>query len=416
MAGGLDILNPMLLALLSLSVLVIFAAVAWLALQGTTSQAQQVTIAAPSGPLVSEGRISDAPGALAAVSTATHLPASPTAPPSPTQPPPTDTPQPTSTALLIVLPTVTPIPTATPTPLFAADPLTGLPVTPNALHQRPYIVMIDNHPDAAPQSGLDKTAMVFEALAEGGITRFMAVFDGSSPDASEIGPVRSARAYYIDWANPFHALYVHAGGSPAALDLLWNVPLVNTDLLSTGPSWRGTDRLAPHNLYTSSPMLKDWMAKQGTASDDTFQNDRLLHKDDNPNPNSQQKISFDFGSVSRSDVVWAYDAGSNSYLRWMWGQPHTDLVTGQQLSARNVIIIFTSRADIIGDDKGRIEVGTTGTGDALFAMDGTVTAGKWQKDSAETPLQFFDQSGTEMRFNRGNTWVEVLPIGQKVSY
>jgi hypothetical protein len=275
--------------------------------------------------------------------------------------------------------------------------------------------MIDNHPNAVPQSGLDKAAIVYEALAEGGITRFMAVFDASSPDASEIGPMRSARVYYIEWAEPYQALYVHAGGSPGALDLLWHVPLINTDLLSTGPSWRSSDRLAPHNLYTSAALLKQWMASQGTQAAD-FSAARLLHKDDRPQPAPRPRISFDFGSLSPSNVVWDYDPASNSYRRWMWGVPHVDRITGKQLSAKNVVIMFIVRSDIIGDDKGRIEVGTSGSGEALFALDGTVVAGKWRKDSPAAPLRFLDASGAEMQFNRGNTWIEALPLGQKVGY
>ncbi len=313
------------------------------------------------------------------------------------------------------LPSDTAVPSDTPTPVNPPDPLTGLPSDAATTQLRPYITMIDNHPDAAPQSGLDKAAIVYEALAEGGITRFMAVFDGSSLDTSEIGPIRSARVYYVEWAEPYQALYVHAGGSPAALDLLWNVPLINTDLLSTGPSWRSSDRLAPHNLYTSSAMLKKWMANQGTQNAD-FSAARLLHKDDNPQHGPHTRISFDFGTLSPSDVIWGYDASSNSYLRWMWGTPHLDRITAQQLRAKNVVIIFTTRNDIVGDDKARIEVGTSGGGKALFALDGNVVAGRWQKDSPASPLRFFDSSGAEMQFNRGNTWIEVLPIGQKVVY
>ncbi len=442
------IVSPLLLALFGASMVVALAMVAWFGWQGRDDQSREVVISAPAVPIVSEGIVGDGPRAsdphpsthvASATATAFTGGEAATDPPTPsqggagTESPPlplkgkagqgdgAPTLPPTSASLVIYMPTITPLPSSTPvpsvtsTPVNPPDPLTGLPIDATTAQLRPYIAMIDNHPNAVPQSGLDKAAIVYEALAEGGITRFMAVFDGSSPDASEIGPIRSARVYYIEWAEPYQALYVHAGGSPAALDLLWHVLLINTDLLSTGPSWRSSDRLAPHNLYTSSTTLKKWMADHGTQSVD-FSAARLLHKDDNPRPGPHTRISFDFGAVSRSDVVWGYDPTTNSYLRWMWGAPHLDRISGQQLSAKNVVIVFTTRSDITGDDKGRIEVGTSGSGAALFALDGTVVAGRWQKDSPAAPLRFLDSSGAEMQFNRGNTWIEALPVGQKVGY
>ncbi len=413
-------LSPLTLALLAVSVLVVATAVGWFSWQALDGQTRQVVITAPSGPLVSEGTVGDLPRVGQE-----NAPMPTTRPASPTRAAPiaanVPTTLPINTPLIIYLPTMTPVPSETATPSATATPqtppdlLTGLPTAAAVAQLRPYIVMIDNHPDAYPQSGLDKAAIVYEALAEGGITRFMAVFDGSSNAASEIGPVRSSRVYYIEWAEPYRALYVHAGGSPAALDLLWHVQMINTDLLSIGPSWRSSDRLAPHNLYTSAPLLKKWMATQGTQAAD-FSANRLLHKDDQPRPGPHPSISFDFGSISRSDVTWSYNPTNNSYLRWMWGAAHVDRITGQQLSAKNLVIIFTNRSDIIGDDKGRIEVSTSGGGDALFALDGKVVAGKWQKGGPGMPLRFLAANGAEMQFNRGNTWIEVLPIGQQVKY
>ncbi len=410
-------LSPASVALLLVSVLVVGGAAIWFGWQAFATTAHAIVITAPAGgATVSEGSIStvseNSQSAPPSPPSATATRPAATAAPSPAAPP---------TEAVIYLPTATPPPSDTPTPpprptpAMPDDPLTGLPVARARTQLRPIIVMIDNHPDAVPQSGLDKAAVVYEALAEGGITRFMAVFDAASPAADEIGPVRSARIYYVNWALPYHPIYVHAGGSPGALNTLPTLSAVdNTDLLVDGPSWRSSDRLMPHNLYISSASMEQWAAAQGMSAGD-YADNRLLHKPDQPRPD-HPRISFDFGTISRSDVVWSYNAAGNNYLRTMWGQAHYDRITGQQLSAKNVIILFTTRADIIGDEKGRIEVGTVGGGDALFAVDGTVLAGRWQKDSDAAPLRFYDSNGAEMQFNRGNMWIEVLPNGQQITY
>src|SRR5205085_11601547 len=157
-------------------------------------------------------------------------------------------------------PTAAPQPSATSVPSSVAP--TGAPgLARGALTRRPIIVMIDNHPDAYPQTGLDRAAVVFEALAEFGVTRFMAVYaPGITPDAPQIGPIRSTRLYFAQWAMGFHALYAHAGGSPQGLDLVESTDqLINLDALQNAGSpyfVRSRDRVAPHNLYTSSAELR----------------------------------------------------------------------------------------------------------------------------------------------------------------
>src|SRR3712207_1830974 len=138
--------------------------------------------------------------------------------------------------------------------------------------QRPYIVMIDNHPDAYPQSGLPQAAIVFEALAEGGVTRFMAVYaEGITPEVREIGPVRSVRLYFAQWAMSFQPIYLHVGGSPDALALVQRSQWLNTldldDLAHNRPyGWRDSRRSAPHNFYSNTKRLRAFTADHGFRS------------------------------------------------------------------------------------------------------------------------------------------------------
>src|SRR5262245_41185552 len=184
---------------------------------------------------------------------------------------PTAAPALTAVRTIAATPTLRSAPTATSDPNPTSDPITGKPgLARGAIRQRPFVVMIDNHPDAYPQSGLDHAAVVFEALAEFGVTRFMAVLaPGITTDAPNIGPVRSTRLYFAQWAMGFHALYAHAGGSPQGLELVESTDqLINLDALRRdGGAYfaRNSDRDAPHNLYTSSADLAHAAADRGVS-------------------------------------------------------------------------------------------------------------------------------------------------------
>jgi hypothetical protein len=357
------------------------------------------------------------------------------APPAPTTEPaaqptaaPTSEPTVAPTAEQTSVPAATVAPTAEPTAAPAATVVPAATVAPTAapataipgalvrgtIRERPYIVMIDNHPDAYPQSGLDQAAIVFEALAEFGLTRFMAVYaPGVTPDADTIGPVRSTRLYYAEWALPFGALYVHAGGSPQGLQLVETTDqLINVDALYRANSayfHRDTKRAAPHNLYTSSAMLERAAAERG--ADQALRDDIGYMFKDEAAPNARpaaQQISYFF--LYREDRAgWMYDPESNSYLRLRRGKPAVDAVTGTQLRSKNVVVMEIEEAPIAGDEKGRIEQQVSGTGRARVFLDGTEREVTWSKSAPEAPLLFLDSSGNEVRFNPGPIWIVALP-------
>jgi hypothetical protein len=297
-----------------------------------------------------------------------------------------------------------------------AGPLSGISVGRDVANRRPIAVTIDNFaPDARPQAGLDRASLVFETLAEGGITRFMAVY--LEQDANMIGPVRSTRLYFNSWAAGLGVIFGHDGGNVDALQQLPTFHSVyNEDANQvSGPFWRISTRVAPHNEYTSTTRLRSYAASHGAST--TGSAVSLPHKGDAPPGNRPAHFTLNVQfSSPEYNVTWQYEPLRNDYLRFMGGSPHTDAVTGNQLSAKNVIVMFTTETSAYDPyTPGSIHLATEGTGKATVYEDGTAIQGTWSKQSVESPLQWLDSSGRPIKLNRGNTWVEVVPIGNTVT-
>lgn len=295
-------------------------------------------------------------------------------------------------------------------------PLTGLPVSVDASDRRPVAVMIDNlSPDARPQSGLDRASLVLEALTEGGITRFMAVY--LENDAPVVGPVRSTRIYFNAWAAGLGVIFGHDGGNVDALQELPGLNgIYNEDAARIpGPYTRSSARVAPHNEYTSTSRLRSFAASHGGVV--TASGLSLPHKDDAPA--SQRPgpldihVQFSYGDYN---VDWRYDPRTNTYLRSVGGSPHVEATTGKQLSAKNVVVMFTTEtSDPDPYTPESIKLGTEGSNQAIVYEDGRAIKGTWNKPTVTSPLQWRDESGKPISLNKGNTWVEVVPIGNGVS-
>lgn len=306
----------------------------------------------------------------------------------------TATPSPTVTAT--VTPTFTP--TATPTSTFKSR-----------FDFRPVAVMIDNHPDARPQSGLSKADVVYEALAEGGITRYMAIF--ANQDCDVVGPVRSARHYFAYWAYEFNAILVHAGASPQGFEALASLGLPTLDNnAGTGYFWRSDAREAPHNLYTATSQQRE---AAGVSDGGTLTS--LEFKADEPKREglvSHLTLTFPDGYT----VSYAYEPADNSYWRAVNGMPDVDAYLGVQLEPRNVAVLIVRNWDIPYDDKGRQELELTGGGIAYYFVDGGLVKGAWYKDSLTAQTLFLDNAGQPMRFNRGQTYIQIVPQEAEISY
>lgn len=295
-------------------------------------------------------------------------------------------------------------------------PLTGESVTRDVAGQRPVAVMIDNYsPDARPQSGLSDASLVFETLAEGGITRFLAVY--LEHEAPVVGRIRSTRIYYNSWTAGLGAIFGHDGGN---VDALRELPGLNTIFnvdadRTSGVFYRTTDRQAPYNEFTSTERLRQYAQANGGSGGGSRMT--IPHKDDAPaseRPSSfALHVQFSYGEYN---VDWRYDPAANDYLRSMGGSPHVDPTTGKQLTAKNVVVMRTSETpDPDPFTHGAIKMRTEGTGAATVYEDGKAITGTWSKATVDAPLQWLDTSGNPIKLNRGTTWVEVVPQGNSVT-
>jgi len=280
--------------------------------------------------------------------------------------------------------------------------------------ERPYYaVMIDNLALARPQHGLSSASVVYEAPVESGITRFMAVFPASLA-LEKIGPVRSARPYFIDFAAEYDAIYAHVGGSPQALERLkgtYEVFDLN-QFWNGGVFWRSRDREAPHNVYTSSEDLDAFAVSKGYESREL---DPWLFKDDmneDERPYFGGDLSVD-AKYKEYVADWSYDTKTNDYARRQGSGDHVDALSDDQIRAKNVLVQFTD-IEVI-DGVGRRKVRTSGEGEAIIALDGQVYNGTWSKGSSGR-TRFYDKNGDEILLNRGTTWVTIVATGTEVSY
>lgn len=331
--------------------------------------------------------------------------------------------QPILTPISQATTTPTPTPTPPPTPSLTPSHLNGLPVAIGTENQRPLAVMIENHPDARPQSGLDEAAVVYEAVAEGGITRFMALYDDPN-QAIRLGPIRSSRPYYIHFAAEYGALYAHIGGSADAMSLLasGNSGVKNIDGLTLGAPLfvRDLSRhvAIEHTEYTTTDKLWSYGNSQKWPTTSNYPS--LPFTDDvaaSARPTSQTI------SVSVSDptmaVRWNYDPSTNSYLRVMAGTPHIDTDDNKQISAKTIVLQTVTSSPYTETYAGGIsktvsEVTLTGSGPVVVIENGQATKGTWNYDGTRT--HYYDQAGKEIPLVRGKLWVELTYNNSVVSF
>lgn len=271
-------------------------------------------------------------------------------------------------------------------------------------------VMIENSPYSRPQSGLKKAKVVYETLAEGGVTRFLSLYQNEKPE--KIGPVRSLRLYYLDWAAPYQASIAHVGGSPNALKKARNGQYRDIDQFFNADSyWRDGSRHAPHNVYTSGERLdklneaKDYKKSEFVSF--ARQNPKAV---DEPNA-TNIKVNF---SSDLYNTNYAYNKEKNNYTRYMAGEPHKDQEDGQ-ISPKVVVVIKVTTESRSGDS-GYEDVVTTGNGEAKIFQNGTVIEATWRKNTDKTPLQLLDSEGQPIKLVRGQTWISAITGRGSVSW
>lgn len=307
-------------------------------------------------------------------------------------------------------PTVVARAAAPETPKFYS-PLTGVPVTDQAATRRQVTaVMIENSPSARPQSGIKDAGVVFEAIAEGGITRFLTLHQEDRPGL--IGPVRSLRPYYVSWLAAFDASVAHVGGSKSALDEIRNGTYKDIDQFFNGNSyWRATDRYAPHNVYTNFDRLDALNQKKGFTSS-TFTG--FPRKTDSKLSQPTAK-SIDM-PVSSGDytVHYDYDQVSNSYLRSEGGAAHNDREGGR--ITPHVVIAIKVPMQLGFEDGYREQMNTIGSGEAYIFQDGGVIQGFWHKTAKKDQMQFYDKNSQIIMLNPGQTWISVHNTDKNITW
>ena len=301
------------------------------------------------------------------------------------------------------------------------NPLTGVKTNKKLYNQRPVSIMVNNIYSSLPQEGVGQADILYECLAEGGIPRLlMIVSDYSS--ITKVGSVRSARDYYIDYAEGYDCIFVHAGGSTYAYNTFdergterldgVRGPTIN-ELFIRDPERVGK-YISEHTLVVQSgEKLKEAIEfyEYRTKTDKAHKTpmnfvavgEKTTLKD------KAKHVKVVMSGAQTVDYVYSTEDGK--YLRYQYnGERHIDNTTGKQLSFKNVILIFTEHQLIAGDEKNRINVQTTGTGEGWYITNGTYQKITWKKDEASSVTKYFYENGKEVKLNRGKTMINVVPV------
>lgn len=318
-------------------------------------------------------------------------------------------------------PTLEPEPTPTPY-TGPTNPLTGLPAEEDLSGNRPYAVMLNNLKAALPQQGVSQADIIYEALAEGGITRMLAIYQDIS-GVGIIGSVRSARHYYLDMAQAHDAIYIHAGGSPQAYTAISARGITNIDGVKGSGQifYRDSARMNSagyeHSLMTTSELIAAYVPgynlrmehSEGYASNMTFTDETGYL-----NGESVLKISVVYSTYKTG--VFEYSEEEGVYYVNQYGEAYTDGNTGGQVSVSNVLVLYATVYQIAGDTAGRLETILTGSGSGYFASGGEYVPITWAKDSYSSQFEYAMEDGSPVVFGVGRSYVNIVPAGNTVTF
>ena len=282
-------------------------------------------------------------------------------------------------------------------------------------NERPIAVMIDNNIDAQPQAGLNDAYMVYEIIVEGGESRLMALFKGVSLD--KIGPVRSSRHYFLDYALENDAIYVHYGWSPQAQSDISSLGVNNINGISetTKEFWRVKDKSSPHNVATSTEKILEIANKKGyrtTSSKESV----LNYTTEQVNlENGQDAADIIIPYSASNKVEWKYNEDTKRYTRYSKGDKQTDWTTGEDVTAKNIIIEFIANSTLNdGENKGRQTMNTVGKKDGYYITNGKAIKITCEKLTRNSQTVYKDENGKEIDVNDGNTFIQISPTNAKV--
>lgn len=299
----------------------------------------------------------------------------------------------------------------------AINTLSGLLISEEAANRRPTGIMINNHSLAMPQSGIAQADIIYETVVEGGITRLFALFRDF--DAEKIGPVRSARHYYLDFAFDHDAIYNHYGKSTYAKKKFseWNAP--NIDGLSgldAMMTFQDKSRRRPHSTYTSfDRLMKTWEAVgYRRESKEDFEAKFKFGDEEIELANGEEATYIDLDYSTYKVKPWfEYNGDDKLYYRFQFGKKHIDRETGGQLKFKNIVIQLANIWVIKGDKYGCLDMTLVTSGDGYYMTNGKVVKITWKKDSHYDPTKYYDENGEEIILNKGKTWVSVFPVNRK---
>lgn len=282
---------------------------------------------------------------------------------------------------------------------------------------RPIAVMIDNHKDAWPQAGLNKAYCVYEIIVEGGESRLMALFKGV--DLDEIGPVRSSRHYFLDYALENDAIYVHYGWSPQAESDISKLDVNNINGITESSSdfKRVKTKSAPHNVLTSTESILKIAEKKGYST--TSEATSVLHYVDKE-VELESELLANTVTIPYSQlhtVSYKYDAETKRYVRYARGKVQTDYSTKENITTKNIIITFAENYTLKdSENKGRQGLKNIGTMDGYYITNGKAIKIKCQKDSRTAKTIYKDLEGNIIDVNDGNTFINICPLDANVTF
>ncbi|MDY6794520.1 MAG: DUF3048 domain-containing protein [Actinomycetota bacterium] len=319
------------------------------------------------------------------------------------------------------------------------NPLTGEEVASwDLITRRPLAVKVENDPKARPQSGIVDADLVYEELVEGGVTRFICIF--LSKDAQVIGPNRSARPSDIDICYFLDPLLICSGGANQVMSMIQAAGMMYIAEDSTH-FWRDRSRYAPHNLYTSTELLRQYLQEQGdsfnalpdsglyfVAEVEAAEEETTEEAGAEEGVESTPEESCMVSEATAIDIAYKaticscsyqYDAASESYLHSIQGVPHNDLTTGARVAPSNVIIQYVNLTssgirDVTGAETPVSQV--IGSGNCLVFTRGNVYHATWKKDNRNSPTTFVDENGNPVPLKPGQTWIHYITDDIEVGY
>ena len=295
-----------------------------------------------------------------------------------------------------------PLDTAAPAPTPTPEPVSYTTGLPGNLTYQPVAVSIDNSSDARPQSGMQDADIVYEVEAEGNIPRFIAIFNDTLPES--VGPVRSARVYFLDILQEYDAMLVHVGGPKGrgnASDVYVKFDELGMQHIDDSGAyiWRDYSKSAPHNCFTNTSADQSAYTYEPTPRS-------FLYSDEGLPASAQSGAALTVPyNTAENKSIYTYDEKLGAYLRSNGSRPLTDANTGEQVQVKNVIVQFASHSMI---DEIHINIKLTGAGEAWILSGGRCVKGSWERESADASTVFYDAKGNEVALQPGNTWINVV--------